>query len=71
MNNRIEQHLHHYRVSVGLWQLEVDGVSHEEAINAARKELSRELPQLWDVIQNLSIDRFHVEVAPAMPDALK
>jgi hypothetical protein len=63
MTNRIEQHLHHYRVSVGLWQLEVDGKSREDAICAARKELSRELPRLWDVIHNLAPDRFQVEDA--------
>ena len=49
-----------YRVSVGHFTVTVEGRTKEEAITAARRQLCRELPRMWDVIQSLETSRFEV-----------
>ena len=49
-----------YRVKIGHSSVIVDGTSREDAIRAARRQLSRELPRLWDVIHQLDDNRFDV-----------
>lgn len=51
-----------FQVSVGHWHLEVEAVGTEEAIDAARRQLRRQLPRLWDVIESLPRDRFTVRL---------
>jgi hypothetical protein len=47
-----------YQVSVGHFTVKVEGRTKEEAITAARRQLCRELPRMWDVIQSLETSRF-------------
>ena len=49
-----------YEVRVGHMRVIVRGGSHEDAISQARRELSRELPRMWDVIHALAANRFEV-----------
>lgn len=52
-----------YRVRVGHWEVCVRAADAEEAIRMARRQLARDLPRLYDVIQNLTTARFQVEAA--------
>jgi hypothetical protein len=54
--------LQRYRVRLGHAEVRVEGHSPHEAIQLARRQLCRELPRLWDVIQRLEDNRFHVAV---------
>lgn len=49
-----------YEVSVGHMRVIVDGTSREDAICKARKQLSSDMPRMWDVIHNLAPNRFEV-----------
>jgi hypothetical protein len=52
-----------YRVRVGHWEVSVKAHDSEEAIAIARRQLSHELPRLYDVIRGLTANRFQVENA--------
>jgi hypothetical protein len=54
-----------YRVRTGLIDLEVEAHSRCEAIAVAREQLCLDLPRLWDLIHELSDDRFQVELSDA------
>jgi len=60
-----EQHdsLKAFRVRVGHWELRLKARDADEAMQLARRRLARELPRLYDVIQNLTTARFQVEAA--------
>ena len=61
MNQHIRQEkLHSYRIQVGHNIIVVQGTTPAEAVGEARRQLSLELPRLWDVIQSLSDDRFEI-----------
>ena len=49
-----------YLVEVGHYSVEVQSVSAADAIREARKQLCQQMPRLWDVIQSLRDDKFHV-----------
>ena len=49
-----------YEVRVGHMRVVVQGGSRDDAISQARRELSRELPRMWDVIHALAAHRFEV-----------
>ena len=49
-----------YQVKVGHTDLVVEGVSHKDAIQQARKRLCLDMPRMWDVIQALEDTRFKV-----------
>jgi hypothetical protein len=52
-----------FRVCIGHWELRVKAHNCDEAIAIAKKHLSRELPRLYDIIRNLTANRFQVENA--------
>lgn len=52
-----------YRVRVGHHELRVRAHDATEAVALARRQLSWELPRLYDVIRNLAESRFQVEHA--------
>ena len=52
-----------YRVRVGHTEVRVRGRSVAEAIQLARRQLSIELPRLYDVIQAMDESRFRVQPA--------
>jgi hypothetical protein len=52
-----------YRVRIGHHEYHVKARDAAEAIEIARRKLSRELPRLYDVIRNLTASRFEVEAA--------
>lgn len=47
-------------VRVGHTQVRVQGKSKEEAIREARRQLSLDLPRMWDVIHSLDDSRFEI-----------
>ncbi len=49
-----------FDVRVGLMQVKVKGTNRQEAVENARKQLCKELPRMWDVIQGLAETRFEV-----------
>jgi len=49
-----------FDVRVGLMQVTVKGTNRLEAVENARKQLCKELPRMWDVIQGLAETRFEV-----------
>jgi hypothetical protein len=51
-----------YKVDVGHNSVIVESSSPEGAIRAARTLLSQQLPRLWDVIQQLSPEKFQVSL---------
>jgi hypothetical protein len=57
------QSLRAFRVRIGHWELHVKARDADEAVQLARRHLSRELPRLYDVIRNLTASRFQVEYA--------
>ena len=52
--------LSEYEVRVGHMRVIVRGGSLEDAISQARRELSRDMPRMWDVIHMLATNRFEV-----------
>jgi hypothetical protein len=52
-----------YRVRIGHHDLRVKARDAVEAIELARRQLTRELPRLYDVIRGLTAARFQVEAA--------
>ena len=52
-----------YRIRVGHWEIRVKARDDDEAIALARRHMARELPRLYDLIRNLTANRFHVEAA--------
>lgn len=54
---------HQYVVTVGHAKITVSSCCQHEAIRLARRELSREMPRLWDVIHRLEEHRFRVDPA--------
>ena len=59
-----DQHVNDvYLVRVGHWEVRVKARNGEEAIRAARLQMKRELPRLYDVIRALAASRFRVEAA--------
>ena len=53
-----------YRVSIGHSSVTVSGTSRDDAIRAARRQLSQEMPRMWDVIHQLNDNRFDVLIDP-------
>ena len=49
-----------YEVRVGHMRVIVQSGSRQDAIEQARRQLSRELPRMWDVIHDLDENRFEV-----------
>ena len=58
-----ESLLNVYRVRVGHWEIRIQAHNREEAIEIARRNLSHELPRLYDVIRAMTAARFQVEAA--------
>jgi hypothetical protein len=52
-----------YRVRVGHHELRVKARDAAEAVEVARRQLARELPQLYDIICKLTESQFQVEHA--------
>ncbi|GIW92172.1 MAG: hypothetical protein KatS3mg110_0213 [Pirellulaceae bacterium] len=50
-----------YRVRLGHLVVMVEAPNREEAIRRARRQLGREWPRLWDMIQQAAEQRFQVE----------
>ena len=50
-----------YEVRVGFSRVCVEGRSPVEAVEQARRQLSLEMPRLYDVIYGLEAERFEVE----------
>ena len=59
----ISQPLKDFRIRVGHWEVHVKARDPEEAISLARRQMARELPRLYDIIQKLTAARFQVEAA--------
>jgi hypothetical protein len=57
------QPLKTYRIRVGHWEIQLKAHDADEAIALARRHMARELPRLYDVIRNLTANRFQVEHA--------
>jgi len=57
------QPLKTFRIRVGHWEIRLKARDAEEAIALARRQMARELPRLYDVIRNLTTNRFQVEAA--------
>ena len=49
-----------FRVKVGHTAVTVPGTTPQEAVRQARKQLSMDMPRMWDVIQSLGHHRFEV-----------
>ena len=58
MHNRLTQR---YQVRLGHSTVIVQATSSTEAIRLARKQLSDEMPRLWDVIHRLEDQQFRVD----------
>lgn len=54
--------LRFYRVRLGHAEVRVQGESAQDAVRHARRQLCRDLPRLWDVIQSLDDNRFQVAI---------
>lgn len=52
-----------YRIRVGHWETRVRARDEEESLAVARMQLGRELPRLYDVIQQLAPARFEIAAA--------
>lgn len=52
--------LREFRVVVGHWDLRIQAMNAQSAIDEAKRTLCRQLPRLWDVIHTLAPDRFSV-----------
>lgn len=61
MKSHTELRSQRYRVRVGHLEVTVYGRSTQEAIRLARKELSRQLPRLWDVLHRIGDQQFRVD----------
>ena len=49
-----------YEVQLGYARVSVEGDSKDDAIRRARKELSTDMPRLYDVIHLADVTQFHV-----------
>jgi hypothetical protein len=61
--NEQESALKPFQIRVGHWEICLKARDAEEAIQLARRQMARELPRLYDVIQMLTASRFLVEAA--------
>lgn len=61
MDNRAEHRRQAFRVRVGHAEVIVEGETVADAIRAARKKLSHDMPRLWDVIHRLEDKQFRVD----------
>jgi hypothetical protein len=61
--NQVDPDTKTFEVHVGLARVRVEARSQEEAVHAARQAFYREMPRMWDVIQNLAAERFIVQPA--------
>jgi hypothetical protein len=52
-----------FRVRIGHHDLRVKARDAGEAVELARRQLSRELPRLYDLIRNLTAAQFQVDAA--------
>jgi hypothetical protein len=52
-----------YRVRIGHHDFRVKARDGGEAVELARRQLSRELPRLYDLIRNLTAAQFQVDAA--------
>ena len=52
-----------YSVKIGHAAVSVEGITHEDAIQQARKQLCLDMPRMWDVIQSMDKSRFRVDEA--------
>ena len=52
-----------YRIRVGYWEIRLKAHDADEAILLARRQMSSELPRLYDIIRSLAPARFQVETA--------
>ena len=52
-----------YCIRLGHYEIRVKAHDADEAISLARRQMARELPRLYDIIQNLTASRFQVEPA--------
>jgi hypothetical protein len=52
-----------YRIRVGHYEIRLKAHDAEEAITLARRQMARELPRLYDIIKDLTTNRFQVEPA--------
>ena len=52
-----------YNVRVGHHSVVVKGRNEREAIDAARRQISVDLPRLWDVINSMDETQFIAEIA--------
>ena len=57
-----QHRLRKFSVTVGHASVTVEGMTHDEAIERARRQLCLELPRMWDVIQSMDDSRFLVAV---------
>jgi hypothetical protein len=62
MNNNHQPRKSYY-VRVGHWEIRVTARDADEAVAIARRQLARDLPRLYDIIRNLTANRFRVEAA--------
>lgn len=58
-----EKNLRRFTVELGFSQVTVDVATPLEAVAAARRELARQMPWLWDVIHETADERFRVRTA--------
>jgi hypothetical protein len=61
--NRIDLETRPFDVHMGLARVRVEARTPEEAVQAAREAFCREMPRMWDVIWQLTDDRFAVQPA--------
>lgn len=59
----IHQSLKTFRVRVGHWEVQVRAADAVAAVEIARRQMSRELPRLYDEIWAMVASRFQVEAA--------
>ncbi len=52
-----------FLVRVGHWEVRVKARDNADAIRLARRQMTNELPRLYDVIRALAATRFQVEAA--------
>jgi hypothetical protein len=52
-----------FRVRVGHWEVRVRAADPSSAVEAARRQMARELPRLYDVIRGMTAARFQVEAS--------
>jgi hypothetical protein len=62
MSNK-NQPLSSFRVRVGHWEVHVQAIDADTAVETARRQIARDLPRLYDVIRALTPTQFQVEAA--------